>query len=647
MAARSERIESIAVGRNVIVVAGWIAPAPEPAELRIRIDGAEVDAMVEPPVVQGRDLVRFVAEIQRPQTREIRQLSVFLAGRDELPPRSDCRVGVLQPVGYLERVDGARAVGWLYDPDLSLGEHAAIEIDNVGRFEFMPDVERQDVVAAGVSATPLVGFEVSLLPSAGGLLPDEPSGPIKVRLVSRGRTVAVVDADLRRTPNAGPVADLSGSSAIDRDIASLPNIAPGGEPAVIARGADRSRPRVLSVIAATAGGTPQTNLDLMRGLEGEFEPFILAAASDHLELARVVGGRVEDVRRIGIGERIDPVTHDSPAYRAAVSEILAREAIDLVHVRHLAWHGVSLLERAKALSIPVLVSFHDFYAICPTVKLLDERGAFCGGRCTGGRGPCRPELWPPASLPPLKHAFVHQWRRTMTQALALADHFVTTSKRARDLIVDVIPELADRPFDVIRHGRDFASFHHLAAPPLAGERLRIVAPGNISPAKGAHVLAAIAADPRFEVHQIGEAAAFLSETAVVRHGAYARDELAAHIASIRPHIGLVASIWPETYCHTLTEVWASGVPVAAFDVGAIGERIASSGGGWLVRPPKAVAMLAKLIELAEDPDAIGEAIRAVHRLQATQLANETVDWMARHYAGIYRRLLDPAHDRDI
>ncbi len=57
----------------------------------------------------------------------------------------------------------ARAVGWLYDPDLSLGEHAAIEIDNVGRFEFMPDVERQDVVAAGVSATPLVGFEVSAL----------------------------------------------------------------------------------------------------------------------------------------------------------------------------------------------------------------------------------------------------------------------------------------------------------------------------------------------------------------------------------------------------------------------------------------------------------------------------------------------------
>ena len=215
MAARSERIESIAVGRNVIVVAGWIAPAPEPAELRIRLDGAEVDAMVEPPVVQGRDLVRFVAEIQRPQTREIRQLSVFLAGRDELPPRSDCRVGVLQPVGYLERVDGARAVGWLYDPDLSLGEHAAIEIDNVGRFEFMPDVERQDVVAAGVSATPLVGFEVPLLPSAGGPLSDEPPGPIKVRLVSRGRTVAVVDADLRRTPNAGTAVDLSGSSATD------------------------------------------------------------------------------------------------------------------------------------------------------------------------------------------------------------------------------------------------------------------------------------------------------------------------------------------------------------------------------------------------------------------------------------------------
>jgi cytochrome c oxidase subunit 2 len=57
-------------------------------------------------------------------------------------------------------VDGARAVGWLYDPDLSLGEHAAIEIDNVGRFEFMPDVERQDVVAAGVSLHLLTRYTI-------------------------------------------------------------------------------------------------------------------------------------------------------------------------------------------------------------------------------------------------------------------------------------------------------------------------------------------------------------------------------------------------------------------------------------------------------------------------------------------------------
>ena len=39
---------------------------------------------------------------------------------------------------------------------------------------------------------------------------------------------------------------------------------------------------------------------------------------------------------------------------------------------------------------------------------------------------------------------------------------------------------------------------------------------------------------------------------------------------------------PETYSYTLTESWMAGLPVIASDLGALKERISSTGGGWLV-----------------------------------------------------------------
>ncbi|UQB43271.1 hypothetical protein JX580_05185 [Thiomicrospira microaerophila] len=60
-------------------------------------------------------------------------------------------------------------------------------------------------------------------------------------------------------------------------------------------------------------------------------------------------------------------------------------------------------------------------------------------------------------------------------------------------------------------------------------------------------------------------------------GAYRREDLADLIADIKPNIGVVLSIWPETWCHTLTEYLAHGVSVVASPQGAVGVRLAESG----------------------------------------------------------------------
>src|SRR3546814_14202891 len=79
--------------------------------------------------------------------------------------------------------------------------------------------------------------------------------------------------------------------------------------------------------------------------------------------------------------------------------------------------------------------------------------------------------------------------------------------------------------------------------------------------------------------------------AVIDHGPYQREQFAERVAAIQPHVAAILSICPETWCHTLTECWACGLPVFALDIGAVGERIRDPGGGWLVERDSAPSAL--------------------------------------------------------
>ena len=416
----------------------------------------------------------------------------------------------------------------------------------------------------------------------------------------------------------------------------------------------RVRPRALFVISTKTGGTPQTNADLMTALEDRYEPWLLRCDAQTIELSRVEERRQEIVERVALGQPLRAFPHTSPDYDEVVRRMLVRYAFELVHVRHIAWHSLSLPRLCKELGLPVVFSFHDYYAVCPTVKLLDERLDYCGGTCTLGAGECQHELWREKEFPPLKHRAIHDWKRMMAEMLSHCDAFVTTSPHAKDVIARVYPQVADKPFPVIEHGRDIGAAQ-LAAEPAPGETLRVLVPGNIGVPKGSLVLqgldrldrarARAGSKRRYEFHILGNTN-IAERGGMVFHGPYEREGFAGHAARIRPHFGMILSIWPETYCHTLTELWSCGVPVIAFDFGAVGERIRAHGGGWLVsgasdadRDPAAV--LAALDRVAAASDR-ADRIADILRWQEEAGAEATTRRMADAYADTYRGLRDGA-----
>jgi glycosyltransferase involved in cell wall biosynthesis len=228
----------------------------------------------------------------------------------------------------------------------------------------------------------------------------------------------------------------------------------------------------------------------------------------------------------------------------------------------------------------------------------------------------------------------------MAAALPLCDAFVTTSEASRRLITEHFPALNDGRFTVIEHGRDLARLE-LARPPAPGQALRVVFFGELTPAKGLKLILQLLELNRhagypIELHALGKKPANFEAARVgaIYHGTYERNELPELVRDIGPAVSLVPSPWPETYCHTLTESWAMGLPVLASDIGTLRERVLRHGGGWLLPVGDAERWLEKLRQLADDQ---GTYARALTEIRGIQFPN--VALMARQYESLYERLL--------
>lgn len=396
------------------------------------------------------------------------------------------------------------------------------------------------------------------------------------------------------------------------------------------------RPRILFVAHEGRGGTPATNVDLMHGLEAEYECWLLSSSASQLILSRLAEGTITEVDRWRLEKPILAGMFSRPDYSTIAAQILDRYAIELMHIRHLLKHTFDLPSLAAARGIPVVFSFHDYYLVCPTVHLLDSQLDYCAGSCTPGRGECGIPTEHLGTLQPLKHRFVYEWRTEVQRTLADVDAFVTTSPHAKEVHLSALPTLEGRPFEIIEHGRDCepAAAAHTPQP---GGPVRIAVPANLGLHKGAEFMRAMLehdTSGRIRFHLLGDVPEQFSELGR-NHGRYERDQLAARLAKIRPAFVGIFSIWAETYSHTLSEAWAAGVPVIATGLGALRERLEYHGGGWLIDPgdPRAAVELA--LDVADDPTTY-ERARAAARASNVR----TVKEMAGDYSALYRRVLD-------
>jgi glycosyltransferase involved in cell wall biosynthesis len=309
---------------------------------------------------------------------------------------------------------------------------------------------------------------------------------------------------------------------------------------------------------------------------------------------------------------------DSSVESAFVSA-LGRFAPDVVHVHHLLGLTMPLVPLVKARGIPVVVTLHDHWFLCPEVQPFHPRAHPVHGERWGLNCFVHLELLRPrrAASMVLRLDLLARARRHLTRArLARAE------LEAADLLIAPSRFLAQRFAEsgcpgtltyVLPHGIPRLE---LPAPTPAQEGTRVGYLGPILRDKGVDLLLRAfrgVRDPacRLEVRGAAPASRFArrvrglaARDARVSLGpGLPHDEVGAFLSGL--DLLVVPSRFQESFSLIAHEAFAAGVPVLASDAGALPELIEPGANGALFRSGDRRDLRRRLRELLDDPAELG------------------------------------------
>lgn len=392
---------------------------------------------------------------------------------------------------------------------------------------------------------------------------------------------------------------------------------------------------VLYTLHDSVGGTPATTNDLASYILKDFNVYVLTSDRRSIALKYKTHTQTHVIKTWSLKEEWKMSHFNRHDYQKIYLQILSYAKIDIVHIRHLLFHTFNLPQICQYLNIPVILSFHDFYFCCPTINLLDNNNKFCKGKCTPGNGTCKISISCNKGLPPLKHNWINTWKKNVRELFNNIDHFVTTSAYAKEIISEIYPSLKKKRFSVIEHGRDLLQ-NEIPNIKLNQNKIKILVPGNLSVHKGIEFISAL---KEIDEKNILEFIFMGHMPKKFKHlgknlGTYKRDDFGDIVKKINPTFIGLFSIWPETYCHTLSESLATGVPILGSNLGSIKERLTKSEAGWLIDIESPQKTFQKIVQIISEPSKYFNVQKNVTLNTVRDLAS-----MASDYEVIYKKIL--------
>lgn len=396
-----------------------------------------------------------------------------------------------------------------------------------------------------------------------------------------------------------------------------------------------------------SGGTFHTTMDLMKKLDETYDILVLGAESDSLLLYNFSNCNLKLIKKYSRNFKLRKSSDDTSTLVNKWSakdfhnswttyvyfEILMEYNIDIIHIMHLINHSFDLPEVADKLNIPVILSIHDYYFLCPFYTLVDENNKYCKAKCSHNNENC---YMPWDILEDINSKeIISKWRENVLKMFSYINFFIAPSEVIKELFLCVYDNqkiINDANFKIIEHGRDFPkiSKKYYEIPSKEKPIKILCLANNLDTLKGADVIKNIKKQDKeniIEFHFLGNCKENLSKYGI-DHGRYERNEFYDKIYEIKPSFIGIFSISPESFCHTLTEAWSCHIPVIGSNIGVIKDRIIKNNGGWIVdinNTKKTYDSIIKIANNLDEYEKMVENLKVMNFKSISEMVNEYIE----------------------
>ncbi|MBQ6897331.1 MAG: glycosyltransferase [Oscillospiraceae bacterium] len=385
------------------------------------------------------------------------------------------------------------------------------------------------------------------------------------------------------------------------------------------------------------GGTQLHVKDMTEVMREKYNIFVAARNREYLDFTAYTKDK-EFTFRFYIGKSPEYTEFRSKKFAELYGKLLDAFRIDMVHIHHTKNLTLEMFYQAKQRNIPLMVTLHDYYTLCPQLIMIDSEGKLCTGSCDDDR--CRKcqkkagKVWEGIN-------YASIWRKEHEQALANADVIFTPSENAKRVVGIYYPSIIEK-ITVVPHGiRQFELSEYSES-----DGLNVAFIGGISEVKGSYTCYQLIKNSPNDInwHLFGIAGnselAMLEKKNYIKTGPYQREELPGLISKYKIDVVCILPLCSETFCYTLSEALMCKVPVIGTDVGALGERLKEYGCGWVVSAENTFEETMAVISRIKYK---GEEYRAIKEKAENFYVRNLYDMKA-DYEAVYDNMLSSVHN---
>ncbi len=333
----------------------------------------------------------------------------------------------------------------------------------------------------------------------------------------------------------------------------------------------KRRKSILVISHNRGGGTEQHVLEEISRLKKEgcsvFRMYAAGRASSNILLNHIDAPDVPNLKPMSLITETDEIL-----------DFWHEIGITEIHLHHTADFGaegsIHLTRLLKLFGRPWNIIIHDYLTICPRINLIDSSGKYCQEPDVKTCRDCLENNGSEFGI-----GDIVKWRNSHLALMEAASNIIVPNDDVSERLLRYWPHLSIsvRPHEIVKIGKSISKESEYK------KIYRIGTIGTISEIKGLEVLIDCAKHAKlkklpleFIVVGCTKDDKRASQAGIKITGSYENDVVHEIIDKIGLDLIFISSVSPETYCYTLSIAMKTGLPIAAFNLGAQMKRLEQS-----------------------------------------------------------------------